>query len=83
MAVGGFQVVRKCGEDETVFKFHRASKIPSGATTTIYSNDQSETHEPPTTIVMKNQKWVTGDEMMTTLLNGEGEVSLNSFINFL
>ena len=76
ISVGGYQVVRKVGEEETVFKFHRQSKIPSGTIVSIFSSDSDETHDPPTTLVMKNQKWGVGDEINTTLLNIDGEVSI-------
>lgn len=71
--IGGWTVVRKVGTNETVFKFHRTLKIDGGAFVTVWSSDLGQTHEPPSTIVMKGQKWFCGDNMTTQLLNVEGE----------
>lgn len=71
--IGGWTVVRKVGSNETVFKFHRTLKIDGGAFVTVWSSDLGQTHEPPSTIVMKGQKWICGDNMTTQLLNAEGE----------
>lgn len=71
--IGGWTLVRKVGTNETVFKFHRTLKVDGGAMVTVWSSDLGQTHEPPSTIVMKGQKWFAGDNMTTQLLNGEGE----------
>ncbi|XP_015432137.1 PREDICTED: lamin Dm0-like isoform X2 [Dufourea novaeangliae] len=73
IALSGWQVIRKAGSLETVFKFHRTAKIDSGATVMVWSSDIGATHEPPSNIVMKGQKWFTADTMTTTLLNNEGD----------
>merc|ERR1711970_306770 len=67
--MGGCSVLRTAGETEVAYKFHAKSKIPAGATVTIFSSDQEETHEPPLTIVMKNQVWAIADEMSTRLVS--------------
>jgi lamin B len=72
--IGGWQLNRKSGSNETVFKFHRSVKIDAGATSTVWSSDAGQTHEPPATIVMKGQKWFAGDTYTTQLLNADGEV---------
>lgn len=36
-------------------------------------NNSDITHEPPHTIVMKQQKWFVADNMKTQLLNADGE----------
>lgn len=71
--LGGWTLVRKAGTNETVFKFHRSLKIDGGAFVTVWSSDLGQNHEPPTSIVMKGQKWFAGDNMTTQLLNSEGE----------
>ncbi|XP_032454472.1 lamin-C isoform X2 [Nasonia vitripennis] len=73
IALSGWTVVRKAGTLETVFKFHRTAKLEPGATVSVWSADIGATHEPPANIVMKGQKWFTGDNMTTTLINNEGE----------
>lgn len=72
--IGGWTLVRKVGTNETVFKFHRTLKVDGGSFVTVWSSDLGQTHEPPSTIVMKGQKWFAGDNMTTQLVNGEGEV---------
>ncbi|KAK3892515.1 hypothetical protein Pcinc_003640 [Petrolisthes cinctipes] len=69
ISIGGFQVIRKAGEAETVYKFHSKAKLPSGESVTIWSCDAEATHEPPTTLVMKNQKWAVADQMTTSLVS--------------
>ena len=76
IGLSGWQIIRKAGSLETVFKFHRTAKLESGATVMVWSADIGATHEPPSNIVMKGQKWFTADTMTTTLLNNEGEVSV-------
>lgn len=71
--VGGWTLVRKVGTNETVFKFHRSLKVDGGAFVTVWSSDLGHTHEPPSTIVMKSQKWFCGDNMTTQLMNADGE----------
>lgn len=48
-------------------------KIEPQGFVTIWSSDSGVTHEPPQTIVMKQQKWFVSDTMKTSLLNTDGE----------
>ncbi|XP_036328766.1 lamin Dm0-like [Rhagoletis pomonella] len=73
LQIGGWQLIRTAGSNETSFKFHRTVKIDAGAVVTVWSSDAGATHEPPTNIVMKTQKWFVGDNMKTSLFNGDGE----------
>lgn len=74
VAIGGWQLVRNVGANETAFKFHRSVKVDAGATVTVWSADTPNVnHEPPTNIVMNGKKWFVGDSMKTVLVNGEGE----------
>lgn len=75
-AIGGFQIIRIAGEAETTYKFHSKSKIPAGATVTIWSCDTDAVHEPPLNIVMKNQKWAVADAMTTKLLSTSEEMAV-------
>ncbi|KAK8371925.1 hypothetical protein O3P69_013522 [Scylla paramamosain] len=77
LSLGGYQIIREViGGAQTTYKFHSKSKIGAGAEVTVYSCDCTEvTHEPPLTIVMKNQKWAVGDEMTTKLLTASEEVA--------
>ncbi|GLV38448.1 Lamin [Carabus blaptoides fortunei] len=73
IVLSGWQIMRRAGDLETVFKFHRSVKLEAGATVTVWSSDVGQAHEPPTNIVMKGQKWFVGDNMSTVLLNSNGE----------
>ncbi|XP_033210666.1 lamin Dm0-like isoform X2 [Belonocnema kinseyi] len=73
IVLSGWQIIRKAGALETVFKFHRTAKIEPGANVMVWSSDIGATHELPSNIVMKGQKWFTADSMTTVLLNNEGE----------
>lgn len=79
--IGAWQLLRKSGENETIFKFHRSIKIEPKSTVTVWSSDcTGATHEPPANIVMKTQKWFTGENVKTILLNSEGAVSIFYYI---
>ncbi|EFN62381.1 Lamin-C [Camponotus floridanus] len=73
ISLSGWQLMRKAGALETVFKFHRTAKLEGGANVLVWSADIGATHEPPFNIVMKGQKWFVADNMTTTLINNEGE----------
>lgn len=73
ISLGGYQIVRKAGDQETVFKFHRTVKLEPGATATVWSADAGVTHDPPRDIVMKGQKWFVADTINTLLLNIDQE----------
>ncbi|XP_041975467.1 lamin Dm0-like [Aricia agestis] len=72
-SLGGYQIIRKAGDQETVFKFHRTVKLEPGAVATVWSADVGANHEPPHDIVMKGQKWFVADSFTTTLLNTDQE----------
>lgn len=59
IAIGGWQLKRAAGENETIFKFHRSVKVEPKGTVTVWSAETTTTHEPPANIVMK-QKWFPG-----------------------
>lgn len=76
ISLSGWQLIRKAGTLETVFKFHRTAKLEAGANVLVWSADIGATHEPPSNIVMKGQKWFIADNMSTILFNNEGEVCI-------
>lgn len=71
--VGGWQIIRTVGTNESQFKLHRSVKIEGGITISIWSSDSGVTHEPPNNIVMKQTKWFVGDNMKTILKNSDGD----------
>ncbi|XP_038207654.1 lamin-C isoform X1 [Zerene cesonia] len=72
-SLGGYQLIRKAGEQETLFKFHRTVKLEPGAVATVWSADAGADHDPPRDIVMKGQKWFVADTFTTALLNTDQE----------
>lgn len=75
IAIGGWQLIRQAGGNETTFKLHRSVKIDAQGNVTIWSSDAGVTHDPPKNIVMKSQKWFIGDTAKTQLINATGEES--------
>ncbi|XP_052758999.1 lamin-C-like [Galleria mellonella] len=73
LSLGGYQIIRKAGDQETVFKFHRTVKLEPGAVATVWSADVGADHDPPHHIVMKGQKWFVADNFTTALLNNDQE----------
>lgn len=72
--MGSWLLVRRVGDVDIAFKFAKSVKIPANETITVWSSGENKKHEPPFNIVMKNQKWATGDVMETVLQNKDGEV---------
>ncbi|KAH8269285.1 hypothetical protein KR018_001308 [Drosophila ironensis] len=78
VSIGGWQLQRLVENGgTTTYKFHRSVKIEAGATVTVWSSDTKASHEPPSNIVMKTQKWFAGDSTRTVLLNADGEAVAN------
>lgn len=73
ISMSGWQIVHKVNETETVYKFHRSLKLAPGASVSVWSAGTGTAHEPPSTLVMKEQRWFVASEMMTQLVNGTGE----------
>jgi len=71
--LSGWQLVHKANETETVYKFHRSLKMAPGASVTVWSAGTGISHEPPSALVMKEQRWFVADQMTTSLLNSSGE----------
>lgn len=54
--MAGWQIIRKTGDQETPFKFHRSVKIEGNGYVTVWSADSGATHEPPQSIVMVSKE---------------------------
>jgi len=73
-SLGGWQIKHTAGEDqETVYKFHRSVHLKGNSYVTVWSSDSGETHNPPSDLVMKGQRWFTGDQMKTEVIDAQGE----------
>jgi lamin B len=77
ISLSGWQLVRKAGDLETLFKFHRSIVIKPNTSVTVWSSDTNAAHSPPSDIVMKGQTWFVAETMTTTLSNNVGEVMLS------
>lgn len=74
LSIGGWRLTAVgAGGAETLFKFHRSVKVEAGATVTVWSMDAGAAHEPPASIVMKQQRWQSGDEVTVKLVNDSGD----------
>ncbi|XP_044763189.1 lamin Dm0-like isoform X2 [Coccinella septempunctata] len=82
VALGGWVITQRVGEEETQFKFHRTHKLPPNETVTVWSSDLNKDHDPPTQLVMKGSKWVSGENILTTLTNNNGEAVATSERHF-
>ncbi|XP_029672560.1 lamin Dm0-like [Formica exsecta] len=71
--LSGWQIIHKAGTLETVFKFHRSTKLEAGANIVVWSAYIGAIHAPPSNVVMTDQKWFVADNMITLLTNNEGE----------
>lgn len=83
VAIGGWQLKRLADGQETDYKFHKSTIIKPGQTITVWSSNTSVTHDPPVDLVMKTQRWFTGEKMITVLLDQDGNVSFFFLMFFL
>ena len=83
VSLAGWQLVRTpsaSGDDvpATTYRFQRSIVIKPGAHITVWSsNVKGKSNNPPSDLVMKSGTWVTAPEMVTTLLDADGTVSLS------
>nr|NP_001310407.1 lamin Dm0-like [Priapulus caudatus]CAB43347.1 lamin [Priapulus caudatus] len=72
--IGTWQLKRITGDKEITYKFHRNIILKAGQHINVWSSDVKDvTHNPPSDLVMKNQKWYSGESMKTILIDSEGE----------
>ncbi|KAK4877805.1 hypothetical protein RN001_010311 [Aquatica leii] len=73
VSIGSWQILRKAGDLETTYRFHRAIKMEPNGYVTVWSSSLGKEHEPPTSLVMKSQKWFVANNMTTTVIDNNGE----------
>uniref|UniRef100_A0A674M9U9 Lamin B2 n=1 Tax=Takifugu rubripes TaxID=31033 RepID=A0A674M9U9_TAKRU len=76
--MGSWRLKRQvdCG-DEVFYKFTPKFVLKAGQSVTVWSADAGVVHSPPTDLLWKSQaSWGTGNEMVTILINGDGEKQL-------
>ncbi|XP_060884347.1 lamin-B2 [Labrus mixtus] len=60
--------------DEITYKFSPKFVLKAGQSVTVWSADAGMAHSPPSDLLWKSQaSWGTGNEMITTLVNADGE----------
>lgn len=60
--------------DEIIYKFSPKFVLKAGQSVTVWSADAGVAHSPPSDLLWKSQtSWGTGNDMITTLINADGE----------
>uniref|UniRef100_A0A8P4FYP9 Lamin B2 n=1 Tax=Dicentrarchus labrax TaxID=13489 RepID=A0A8P4FYP9_DICLA len=61
--------------DEVIYKFSPKFVLKAGQSVTVWSADAGVAHSPPSDLLWKSQtSWGTGNDIVTTLINTDGEV---------
>ncbi|XP_031167660.1 lamin-B2 [Sander lucioperca] len=73
--LGNWRLKRQVDDrDEVVYKFSPKFVLKAGQTVTVWSADAGVAHSPPSDLLWKSQtSWGTGNDMITTLVNADGE----------
>ncbi|MBN3317110.1 LMNB2 protein, partial [Atractosteus spatula] len=82
-SLGNWRLKRRIGDgDEIAYKFTPKYLLKAGQTVTVWSADAGVTHAPPSNLLWKTQSsWGTGDDIVTFLVNSDGEVDFLSALN--
>lgn len=73
-SLGSWRLKRQIGDEEEIaYKFSPKYVLKAGQTVTVWSADAGMAHSPPSNLLWKSQSWGTGDEILTTLVNSDGE----------
>uniref|UniRef100_A0AAY4CS99 Lamin B2 n=1 Tax=Denticeps clupeoides TaxID=299321 RepID=A0AAY4CS99_9TELE len=77
-SLGSWRLKRQIGGDEEIaYKFTPKYVLKADQTVTVWSANAGVSHSPPADLLWKNQSsWGTGDNILTTLVNSDGEVGL-------
>ncbi|KAJ8278640.1 hypothetical protein COCON_G00057060 [Conger conger] len=82
-ALGNWRLKRQVGDEEEVtYKFSPKYVLKAGQTVTVWSADAGVSHSPPTDLLWKSQStWGTGDDVLTYLVNSDGEEVAKLVVN--
>ncbi|KAG7456553.1 hypothetical protein MATL_G00237060 [Megalops atlanticus] len=74
-SLGSWRLRRQIGDGEEItYKFTPKYVLKAGQTVTVWSSNAGVSHSPPTDLLWKSQPtWGTGDIILTSLLNSDGE----------
>uniref|UniRef100_A0A6Q2X4R4 Lamin B2 n=1 Tax=Esox lucius TaxID=8010 RepID=A0A6Q2X4R4_ESOLU len=75
-SLGSWRLQRQIGKGEEIaFKFSPKFVLKAGQTVTVWGADAGVSHSPPSDLLWKSQaSWGTGDDIITTLVDSDGEV---------
>ncbi|KAL5965251.1 Lamin-B2, partial [Taenia solium] len=73
--IGNWILKHQADGEEVTYKFGRTFSLKSGSTCTIWSNDSGATHNPPESVVMKNQAFHSGANITITLISEDEKAS--------
>ncbi|KAM9848452.1 lamin-B2 [Aulostomus maculatus] len=73
--LGNWRLTRQVNDgEEVIYKFSPKFVLKAGQTVTVWSADAGVAHSPPSDLLWKSQaSWGTGNDIITTLINAEGE----------
>ncbi|KAJ7986641.1 hypothetical protein DPEC_G00341990 [Dallia pectoralis] len=74
-SLGSWRLQRQIGYGEEIaYKFSPKFILKAGHTVTVWGADAGVSHSPPSNLLWKSQaSWGTGDDIITTLVNSDGE----------
>uniref|UniRef100_A0A8C4ZDA1 Lamin B2 n=1 Tax=Gadus morhua TaxID=8049 RepID=A0A8C4ZDA1_GADMO len=74
--LGSWRLKRQVdGGEEVTYKFSPKFILKAGQSVTVWSADAGVAHSPPSDLLWKSQaSWGTGSDILTTLVNADGEV---------
>uniref|UniRef100_A0A671Y203 Lamin B2 n=1 Tax=Sparus aurata TaxID=8175 RepID=A0A671Y203_SPAAU len=74
--LGNWRLKRQADDsDEVIYKFSPKFTLKAGQSVTVWSADAGVTHSPPSDLLWKSQaSWGTGSDIVTSLINADGEV---------
>nr|CDS17014.1 lamin [Echinococcus granulosus] len=67
--IGNWVLKHQADGEEVTYKFGRTFNMKPGSTCTIWGSDSDATHNPPETVVMKNQTFHSGANITITLIS--------------
>uniref|UniRef100_A0A7N6AB44 Lamin B2 n=1 Tax=Anabas testudineus TaxID=64144 RepID=A0A7N6AB44_ANATE len=70
--------------DEVIYKFSPKFVLKAGQSVTVWSADAGIAHSPPSDLLWKSQaSWGTGNDIVTSLINTDGEVKTSILYLFI
>uniref|UniRef100_A0AAQ5XLP7 Lamin B2 n=1 Tax=Amphiprion ocellaris TaxID=80972 RepID=A0AAQ5XLP7_AMPOC len=74
--LGNWRLKREVDDgEEIIYKFSPKFILKAGQSVTVWSADAGVAHSPPSDLLWKSQaSWGTGSDIVTTLINADGEV---------